>query len=208
MRLTLKGLCHCSRWMNCDSHLTILVALNTLPCPMDSMILSAVLQWGWHLTEGKGQLWATVAFVFNFPIPEIEVCVVFLVNSLSSCVSYIVLDVMPVKWRWWSTSLTCGFHVNSSSLLPREITMPFVNILFLLVLPSFQFVFYSSMQRLFPLFHSPRKPFLWLSMSVLTPGVESSQEPLHNHYHAAREAVCGLCYWSPAAWPQESGKEK
>lgn len=39
---------------------------------------------------------------------------------------------------------------------------------------------------------------LHVSVSVFKPGVESSQEPLHSHYHAVREAVCGRCYWSPA----------
>lgn len=114
---------------------------------------------------------------------------------------------MPIKWQWWSTPLTCGFCVNSSSLLPREITLPLVNTLFLLVLPSFQFVLYSSLQRLFSLFCSPRKSFLCLFLH-LSLGVESSQESLRGHCHAAREAVCELCYWSPASCSQESGKEK
>lgn len=193
MIMTLKGLCHCSR-TNCDSHLAILVALNTLPHRF--MILSAVLQWGWHLTEGKGQLRAAAASVFNFPIPEIGVCVGFLVNSPSSGISYIVLDAMPFKWQWWSTPLTCGFHVNSSSLLPREITMPLVNIL-LLVLPSFRFVLQLAEAALFvPFSDEALSVALHVSVSVLTPGVESSQEPLHSHCHAVREAVCGLCYWN------------
>lgn len=75
---------------------------------------------------------------------------------------------MPIKWQWWSTPLTCGFCVNSSSLLPREITLPLVNTLFLLVLPSFQFVLYSSLQRLFSLFCSPRKSFLCLFLTLVT----------------------------------------
>lgn len=153
MRWTLKCLCHCSRWMTCDSHLAILVALNILLYPTNSWPYRLSCS-GADIWEGKGQLWATVAFIFNFPIPEIGVCMGFLVNSPSSDISYIVLDIIPVKWQWWSTPLTCGFHVNSSSLLPREITVPLVNILFLLVLPSFQLVLYFSLQRLFSLFCS------------------------------------------------------
>ena len=77
--------------------------------------------------------------------------------------------------------------------------MPLVNTWFLLVLPSFQFVLYSSLQRLFSVFHSPRQPFLCLTMClclflVLSPGNESSagfcalspQEPLCGHCHALR----------------------
>lgn len=161
MRLTLKGLCHCSRWMNCDSHLAILVALNTLLCPMilcpyDSISCLAVgltSDWGKRTAVGYS------SFCLQLPHPRNRGVCRILVNSLSSGISYIVLDVMPVKWQWWSTPLICGFHVNSSSLLPREITMPFVNILLDIGLPSFQFVLYSSLQRLFSLSILQGSPF-------------------------------------------------
>lgn len=39
---------------------------------------------------------------------------------------------------------------------------------------------------------------LHISVSILTAGVESSQESLHSHCHAVRETVCELYYWSPA----------
>lgn len=174
------------------------------------MILSAVLQWGWPLTEGKGQLWGAVAFILQLPHLKIGLCVGFLVNSLSYGISYIVLDVMPFKWQWWSSPLSCGFHVNSSSLLPREFTMLLINILFLLGLPSFQFVLYSSLQRLFSLSHSLRKPFLWLCTCVcsytwskkLTGASAQSLSCCERG-----EVVCVLFYWSPVTWLQERGKK-
>lgn len=171
------------------------------------MILSAVLQWGWHL-RGKRTAVGYSSFCLQLSHPRNR-CVCRISSELSViwCFIYCFKCTMPVKWQWWSTPLTCGFHVNSSSLLPREITLPLVNTLFLLVLPTFQFVLYSSLQRLFSLFYSPRKSFLCLFLH-LSPGVESSQEPLHGHCHAAREAACELYYWSSATCPQESGKEK
>lgn len=157
--------------------------LDTLFCPIDS--------WSYQLSCSGADTWqrqgAAVrysSFCLQLPHPR----------DRSACRISGELYVMPLQWQWWNTPLTCGFHVNNSSLLPREITMPLVNTLFLLVLPSFQFVLYSSLQRLFCRFHSPRKPFLCLSMYLcwflrLSPRAESSQEPLHGHCHAVRGSL-------------------
>lgn len=59
----------------CSSHLAIIVfCWRYSPVPHRFMTLLVVLQRYWPLTEAEGQLWATVAFAFNFSHPR-SLCV-------------------------------------------------------------------------------------------------------------------------------------